>query len=162
MDLAREILGKNFSEYSHLLGDQPLALPDSYAEDDDFYGVGRYIMVAEKGLNIVIDPFVDIATALQFYSTPNKVNYSRYVGDIIPGLSLEYGRDEARAVLGAPVRVSEGGVGTGLMGADGSPWDLFRTNSGDINLTYSNDLSKITFASVSLQNDDIARANSDT
>lgn len=158
MELAKNVIGRNVKDFRKSFRDGKFDLPPKYFEGDEEWGWNRYLEFPELGVSIVLDES-DRATALQLYSVnTDPPEYHEYQGDLIGGLNFTSNKDDVRKILGCPVRESDGGLGTGLKGTIGAPWDLFRTLLWDINITYNGDGDSINFISISIHNDEIALA----
>jgi hypothetical protein len=157
MQLAARILGKRLVDYAHVFSNMALDLQSPiFDEGDDSFGDNRYLQLPELGLNIVVDAFEDRAIGLQLYSEGLEDRYAGFSGELFQNVTFSSDRANVRAVFGEPVRNSAGGPGTGLMGADGPPWDLFRTHEWDINMTYARNAEAVVFISVAIHDDRIA------
>jgi hypothetical protein len=155
-DFADAVVGRHLDEFRARFRGGNFKVPAFNGEGDEEYGRNRYLEFPELGISIILDD-ANIAIAIQLYSAHTDPDEYREYEGILPGdLNFQSSRADARVFFGLPIRQSQGGPGTGLMGADGAPWDLFRTQSWDVNITYGRDLGSIWFMSVSLHNDAIA------
>jgi hypothetical protein len=161
MSIENDILGKRSMDFLLALQYNLSDLPSS-SNLDDVEGEldRRYIEFPKSGLSIVLDGD-GTAYCLQLYSENAEPDeYDKYTGPLIGGITFESHREDARRIFGVPIRSIEGGLGTGLMGGEGLPWDLFRTEQWDVNITYGEDLNSINFVSISLHDDRIAFGDS--
>jgi hypothetical protein len=161
MSIENDILGKNAEEFLPLLERSFLENPNWYCLTEIEHGLNRkYIEFHNSGINIVIDEN-DNAFCLQLfskYAEPDE--YQQYIGPLIFGLTFDSNRDATLKVMGVPIRSSNSSTGASLVDGGGLPWDLFRTEQWDVNITYSEDLNSINFVSVSLHDDRIAFGDS--
>jgi hypothetical protein len=160
MSIEDDILGKKPEEFRYLFPGEIFFVPEIAKPNDPEFGLDRYIELCSLGMSIVIEDG-DIASCLQLFSAERRPGkYTQFQGSLIGGLTFGSHREDARRIFGLPIRSSAGGLGTGLMGSVGLPWDLFRTEKWDVNITYGEDLSSINFVSVSLHDDSIAFGDS--
>ncbi|MET0270294.1 MAG: hypothetical protein ABW173_07685 [Sphingomonas sp.] len=138
------LIGRHASAFLHSLGPS-LAVPAKPPEGDPEYGLDRYVECPEHGLCVVIDAD-DLCCCVQFYGAGMDPSYRQYAGDLPGGVRFSDSRDDARTIMGAPMRSSDGGATE--FGIEHRPWDLFASNGLRINLGYTAGCERILMVSV--------------
>lgn len=143
--LDHKLIGKHVSEFLHSL-DPSLTVPEKAPEGDPDYGQKRYIECPDQGFAVLIDTD-DICRTIQLFSAGKEPSYSPYTGDLPGGVRFGTSREEARAIMGKPVKSSDGGP-TSKFGIEHRPWDSFASDGVKVHFEYARNCQSILMVSI--------------